>query len=365
MTRSPRQKNKALTLYILKILQDKSSKDNPMSVSQIGKELQKEPYRGYLNKKVPHRDTIKAHLEELRAFYNDEYIYCKERSKKDKSIYSHAWYYKHSLSDKDIKIIMHSILYSPTIAEKEKGELANRLKNVLSTEALIKFDYISSSDKIPTKTHMPRKETIDILNRLIDITFKNRQKQLIYETRIKFHFNRYEIKNNKLNLVPIRKDKYELLPLQIVEVDHRYYLIGYHKGGTHLYHYRIDLMSDMESYEKGYYGGKTKTSLINLVSSKKKLKKYIQEHPYMFYENGEDNTVKEITFKLDDSKGRGLTRFVDVFGEDFKIVKSVSSEKEKYFVVKVNCVKSAAENFVKQDDIATIIEAAEIKEGKK
>ena len=357
MIGSPRQKNKALTLYILKILQDKTSEKNPMTVAQIRKELLKEPYDF---KKMPHRDTIKAHLEELRAFYNDEYIYCKETSKNDKSIYSHAWYYKHSLSDKDIKSIMHSILYSPTIAEKEKGELANRVKNVLSPEALIKFDYISSSDKIPTRTHEPRKENIDILNRLIDITLKNRVKPLLQETVIRFHFNKYDIQNKKLILVPIREEKYELVPLQIVGVDHIYYLIGYHDNGNHLYHYRIDLMSDMDSYERGFYSNKTKTALIKKVSSKKQLKRYIQEHPFMYYESGDDNVVQEVTIKLDDSTGRGLTNFVDVFGENFEVVKSVKKENEKYYIVKVNCVKSASVNFVNNNEVAEIIKVKKL-----
>ena len=353
MVRTPVQKNKALTLYILKILQDKTSEKNPMTAKQIGEELLKEPYKF---KKMPHRDTIKAHLEELRAFYNDEYIYCKEKRKKDESVYTHAWYYKNSLSDKDIKSIMHSILYSPTIAEKEKSELANRMKNILSLESLIRFDYISSSDKIPTRTSEPRKETIDILNRLIDITFKNRKKPLYQETVIRFHFNKYDIQNKKLVLVPIKEEKYELVPLQIVEVNHLYYLIGYHDNGKHLYHYRIDLMSDMESYERGFSSNKTKTLLINKVSSKNKLKKYIHEHPFMYYESGDDNVVQEVTIKLDDSTGRGLTNFVDVFGESFEVVKSVKNENEKYYVVKVYCVKSAAINFVNNNNVAEIID---------
>lgn len=353
MIGSPRQKNKALTLYILKILQDKTSEKNPMTAAQIGKELLKEPYNF---KKIPHRDTIKAHLEELRAFYNDEYIYCKEKRKSDENVYTYAWYFKHSFSDEDTKKIMHSILYSPTIAEEEKGELVNSLKNVLSPEALIRFDYISSSDKIPTRTSEPRKETIDILNRLIDITFKNRKKPLHQETVIRFHFNKYDIQNKKLVLIPVKEEKYELVPLQIVEVNHLYYLIGYRDNGKHLYHYRIDLISDMESYERGFYSNKTKTSLIKKVSSKKQLKKYICEHPFMYYERGDDNVVQEVTIKLDDSTGRGLTSFVDVFGDDFEVIKTVNKNKEKYFIVKVNCVKSAAINFVNNNDVAEIID---------
>ena len=331
-------KAKASILYILQILENYSSKENPLSAKQIQIKLAEEPYNMPLD-----RDTIKATLEELQSFY-DEGIICsgitEQNNGKD---YKYAWYYNKPFTDEEIVSLIDDVLNSLNKKQEEALRVSKKLTNMLSPTYQLKYEYISDK-KVIDKDNV-NYETFIILNQLIDYTKDvNKTDEFIH---VSFYFATHKEEKGKI----VRKysnKRYNVIPISVVEVNKYYYLIAIHENSDRLYHYRIDLMSELDKEEKVSDNKKIKNIIRDNIGREFKINKYINNHLYMFYESEEfhgiKNNVREITLKLYKKDNIGLTFFVDAFGNNYEIIQS----NKNYSIVKVKCIPSALVLFIKQ-----------------
>lgn len=331
-------KAKASILYILQILENYSSKENPLSAKEIQSKLAEDPYNMNLD-----RDTVKATLEELQAFYDEDIICCDITEQSGGKEYKYAWYYNKPFSDDEIVALIDDVLNSLNKKQDEALRVSKKLTNMLSPTYQLKYEFILEK-KIIDKDNL-NFETLLILNDLIDYTKDiNKTDEFV---KVSFYFATHKEEKERI-VRKLSKNRYTVIPISVVEVNKHYYLIAVHENSNRLYHYRIDLISDLDKEEKVTDYKSVKKIIRDKIGREFEIKKYINNHLYMFYESesfhGIKNDVRDVTLKLYKKDNIGLTFFVDVFGNNYEIIKS----NKNYSIVKVKCIPSALVLFVKQ-----------------
>ena len=327
--------SKRAVLAVLEILKKYTDADHPISNAQIRAILEKE----HGIKK--HRDTIKNTLEELVDFYGDNIIKRKITDLSEESDYTYNYYYSQLFSNEELHVLINSVMFAKMLTDDQVKRLTKSLKS-LATEHFIKeLDYINT---LPDKQYTINKRTINNFMKILKIIYENKHKATNSEKRIRFQFNNYGVDDSgNATLSKSSAKKHELLPLRICEVNHRYYLIGYMEGKMQLYHYRIDLITDIE--EKEYTGlekNNIKEKLINSLTTKT-VSQYMSEHFYMFF-----GDAKEIIIEINSNNGfspdGGYTLLFDTFGENWRLIE----KKKDSIKVSVRCVVDAMKILVMQ-----------------
>ena len=126
---------------------------------------------------------------------------------------------------------------------------------------------------------------------------------------------------------------YVLRPYHLVVYHDNYYCLGFHEGSKNVYHYRVDLMSDIELVADEE--GNPVTKKMVPVDDYRFLydfwnpEHYMAEHIYMAYGNPRD-----IRIKIDNRDKKGFTFLRDWFGEHYELLNS-RDESEGYITVTV------------------------------
>lgn len=162
------------------------------------------------------------------------------------------------------------------------------------------------------------------------------QKAISGRNVISFKFNHYKEDGT---LEPnVRKDSdeprvYVLRPYHLVVYHDNYYCLGFHEGSKNIYHYRVDLMSDIELVVNEE--GKPVTEEMVPIDDYRFVgdfwnpERYMAEHIYMAYGNPRD-----IRIKIDNRDKKGFTFLRDWFGEHYELLNS-RDESEGYITVTV------------------------------
>lgn len=345
---------KTAIIAIYEILKNYSSKDYPLSNRQISDYLKKN-YEISLS-----RNTIKDNLIKLEELYGDDVICYQdiERQRADgkEDFYTYRYYFERGktediLTDEEIIKLIDVCLYARNLTYQEANDLNKKLRGMMTKEGRKKVNYI---DDIPIKQFNENRVTSDNLKILREVIAKNREQKQQWVT---FHFNYY---NEKKQLVPLEYKKgrkkskpreYRVLPLRICERNHKYYLVCAmkicKKDEDHkkkidykLYHYRIDLMTNLKD-------GSARESVKDLEELKKRLSAehisdYISSHLYMFYD-------EPTRMKIEIPKVNGianLTFLVDAFG----LEAAWHQEKDKgdSVIVSIICSPNAMKVFLMQ-----------------
>lgn len=162
------------------------------------------------------------------------------------------------------------------------------------------------------------------------------QSAILGRNVISFKFNHYT-KDSKLEP---NKDSnggdriYTLRPYHLVVYHDNYYCLGFHEGSDNVYHYRVDLMSDIEIVlnEKGKPVRKKTVPVkdYRFTGDFWDPEAYMAEHIYMAY-----GDPRDIKIKIDNRDKKGFTFLHDWFGGHFKVLRSPKGSDPDHVYVSV------------------------------
>jgi predicted DNA-binding transcriptional regulator YafY len=271
---------------ILKILEEHTDENNPLSQQEILKLMQR---------KHPSidRKAIKRNLDKLIEldYYDINYNETQRKDKDGEEITVYTdWYLNKDFTDAELHILIDGLLYSKYIPYSQCKELVKKLNKQASKS-------FRSKVKLP-ENEPENKEllfNIEVINETIS---KGR--------RVSFQFCEYD--TNKKQRVVIDAEgqprTYTVSPYEIVVTNARYYLICSHgKGG--LFHYRLDYIRNAKIIED-----KKIRPLRDIEGHGRglDLARYMKEHIYMY--SGESGLV---SFRADRSI---IGHIIDWFGKD-------------------------------------------------
>lgn len=150
--------------------------------------------------------------------------------------------------------------------------------------------------------------------------------------QVRFKFNRY---NANHELVPTDEYVHELSPYHLVVYHDNYYCIGLKKGDRRVWHYRVDLMSDMELVldEEGRIVPVEITDFAGLpiFNATWDPEKYMSEHLNMSYDEPQDIRIK--------IRNTDYTIIHDWFGDHYEKVDEVTGKDDKGREIQYDIVK--------------------------
>jgi predicted DNA-binding transcriptional regulator YafY len=215
-----------------------------------------------------------------------------------------------------LRLLIDGLLFSKYIPEKQCQDLVEKLAGLANKYFNPKTKYIRKHT-----VNSKKKSQLFWNIELLDEAIANQKK-------VSFHFMGYgsdkELHKREINGKPW---EYVLSPHQMVATNGCYYIIGLHDGKDKIYHYRLDLISDMKILDdctrqinavKGYERG------LNLAD-------YMAEHIYMYSDESDD-----VKFRADE---RIITAIIDWFGPGVKLRKD--TKKANSVIAQVKVTKEA------------------------
>jgi len=178
--------------------------------------------------------------------------------------------------------------------------------------------------------------------------------------QVRFKFNRY---NADHELVPTSEYLHELSPYHLVVYHDNYYCIGLKKGDSRVWHYRVDLMTDVEIIrdEEGKIVPVKLTDFegLPILSAAWDPEKYMSEHLNMAYDEPQDIRIK--------IKNTDYTIIHDWFGDHYEKVDEVTRADDDgneihYDIVKVRTSPSMIVHWAMQYGSKVEIMDEEIRE---
>ena len=242
----------------------------------------------------------------------------------------------HLFSYDELDRLIGAVCFSDMLTQEEKTEL---VKKIISTAS----EYYRSPfwDRDAQKLLFNPKGAHGRLSnktggRSIAENYGILQKAIFGRNVISFKFNHYT-KDSKLE--PNRDNDggdriYTLRPYHIVVYQDNYYCLGFHEGSKNIFHYRIDLMSDI-GLVLNDKGKPVRVKTIPISDYKFtddfwNPETYMAEHIYMSY--GEP---RDIEIRIDNHDQKGFTFLHDWFGGHFKVISSPKGSDPDYILVRV------------------------------
>lgn len=234
--------------------------------------------------------------------------------------------YNHVFSKNELDLLIEQVCFSAVISEEEKEKLVQKL---ISTASLYYKSPFWDGQKLkfnPKAVH----GRFDARNGQDRTTFlKNLavlQEALNNLGQIRFRFNGYTAEGN---LESGSEYFHELSPYHLVVYQDHFYCIGLKKNDKRIWHYRVDLMSDIEivrndagkiiPIELGKFDG------LPISNATWDPEQYMSEHLYMAYDEPRDIHIK--------IKNTNYTILHDWFGAHYE--KTNQATEEGYDIVKV------------------------------
>lgn len=251
-------RNELISIYILKILSEHASKENPMYQKDVNKYLEEE-YKIEVTRK-----TLGKYVSYLREH---------ELVEGRRGIYK-----LNKFTDEELRILIDSILYSPNIPGDVAKEIIEKLKE-LSFKSLdnkmLNINYIESFNRNQNKN------LYDVLDK-VDQAIENNQK-------VQVTICQYTIDGKLEDMWST-----EISPYYIVASNSRYYIICYagrkdQSGCKNLESRRVDRISKVEILKD-----QERTPLAEVTRSMSgfDIGKYMREHIYMFSGESDYITIK-------------------------------------------------------------------------
>ena len=343
-------------LQLLEVLRIWTDEDHKLSQRQLDELLALYRYEKhgiiYKEKKGKKRadyKTTKALMSLLLEL--DPYEYCEENKDEYKLLYDGyeenrlksrlegkekqditGFWYSHIFSNDETDKLIETVCFSDMLTKEEKTRLVGKIVNTTSNYyqtpfwdgKQIRFNPRTLQGRLSRKLGM---SSVAENNRFI-------QKAIQDSNLIQFKFNRY---TKDSTLEPL-KDKtgedriFFLRPYHLVVYHDTYYCIGFHEDSDKIWHYRVDLMTDIE-VAKDEKGEPRKIEYIPsealmLVNTFWNPEKYMSEHLYMDY--GEP---REIMLKIPKDD---FTFIHDWFGDHFTLCSSRKKCDPDHILIIVN-----------------------------
>jgi len=285
-----------IALCVLKILEEYSDEDHPLTSTQI---------IDYLNRDFgiqAVRNTIRSNLAELKSVYPN--ISTFEDNGKGAFLEKDQ-----KFEDDEIRILIDSVLTSGYVPEKQAGDLVRKLSDMASSKLLI---YLKSVYPVNEWNHQRTGSffwNVQILQEAI-----NERKQA------QFTYNTVDLSGK---LVPKPKRPQIVHPYAILTANGQYYLIASLGTQNKLLHYRIDLMTEAQKRERPAYP----VTGIPGYENGLRIPVYAKEHSIMY--GGKPVPVK-LKMKCDSARfirdAFGDKAFMVEIGDGFMEVNIVAAE---------------------------------------
>ena len=320
-----------LAIQLLNVLSEYTDEDHAIPTREVRRFLQEYIEREHGNSSVQADEdgkTINRILAELLIEENDKLgVYDKDyldkikmndkdglkvRVKSAPAIQS--IYYKHLFSDSEMDRLVQLVCLSEEFTLKEKNDivekllstknLAYRRNNPLWNGKEIKFNPKGIHGRYKSNNHLSEN-----INTIQDAINKGAQ--------ISFVFNRY---NQEKKLEPTTGNTIIVNPFHIVIYHDNFYLLCTYRGGDHINHFRLDLLTKVAI--RKFEGTDIPIpleykSLDDIPTDLRNIfwdpSKYLSEHLYMGYDK-----PCRIKFRAKKSQDRIYTTFHDWFGDNFR-----------------------------------------------
>lgn len=268
--------------------------------------------------------------------------------------YVHPFEYEET--DRLIRLISFSDMLSVNEKEKLIGKISELTGKYYTTPYWdgrnLKFNPRAVHSRYTGKTTTDREKLAESLKTL--------QYAVNNLAKVRFKFNRY---NADHELVPTSEYMHELSPYHLVVYHDNYYCIGLKRGDRRVWHYRVDLMSDVEVVrdEEGKIVPVEITDFAGLPICNITWDpgKYMSEHLNMAYDNPQDIRIK--------IKDMDYTIIHDWFGDHYEKVDEVTGADDDgneihYDIVKVRTSPSMIVHWAMQYGSRVEIMDEEIRE---
>ncbi len=270
---------KLLILYILKILQEYSDENHPLTYQNIIDKI----YSTY--GMSAERKSIAANIQSLIDFgYEIE------------NIPRHGWYMSGGhFEDAEIAFLIDAVFSSGSISGKHSVELADKLSALLSTYKRKKYKYIYKAKELHKPDNKQLFYTIDVLSQAIE-----------EKKKVSFQYIKYDKDRKAVNR--FEGYRYKVNPYFMLNNKGKYFLIcNYDKYDT-LNNYKLDRIANIEILEEEV---KPITALPRYENGLD-ITTYVNENVYMFGD-------KSITAELKLSHEWVIDILVEWFGDNVRI----------------------------------------------
>lgn len=241
---------KALAMCILKVLEDYSDFDHPLTQAEIIRKIADE----YGIKAS--RNAVGRNISLLIEMGNDISTY--EENGKG------AFLRERMFDDMELLVLVDSVLSSRYIPEGDAKNIIDKLSKLSNRHFRHKIPHVH---KLHEWNHQRNRQfflNLEILNGAIE---DNRQ--------VAFTYNRVDIDGE---LQPIRRNKDKVHPFSIVCTNGQYYLIASYRNYDNIRHYRIDRMTEIEILDREARSIKEITGCENGLN----IARYAAEHNFMY-----------------------------------------------------------------------------------
>ena len=216
-----------------------------------------------------------------------------------------GYYFDHLFADEDLDQLISMIYLTDLIDADRKNELVSKL---ISTSSDFYKSPFWDGEKLRFNADAVHGISRDVAGNINKI-----QDAINVMGRIRFRFNRY---NSRHKLEPTSGYIHELSPVHLVEYHDNYYCLGLKENDKRVWHYRVDLMSDIEIVCEEQRPVHASNILWNP-------RKYLSEHMNMAYDE-----PRAIQMKI---RNTDYTFIHDWFGDNFK--KSIEKCEEGYDII--------------------------------
>lgn len=310
--------SKLTSLLIVEVLQRCASEEHPLSQLDIRKGLERD-----YDVKIS-RNTMSSYIGELQAHFPDslraqvrERMNCRDGSPQ---VISTNLYWMHEFSESEVRLIGDGVMAAP-LPQAQKRELLEKVTGLNPHAGVGVLKHIVSADR--------KKEHTTVSQLLYNI--KTLDQAISHKKRIQFYWGEYVAKHGKL-VLERTEDCAKVDPRQIVASDGHYYLLATYPGAPDkIYHFRIDVLLDVEELDEHVAKSTTHQDLTD----------YRQKHLMMF---GGKSTA---TIRVRDEAPARL-RVFDAFGVHARVVGSTDGFID--FEVKANL--DAVRYWIKQNSEA-------------
>ena len=241
--------------------------------------------------------------------------------------------YSHIFDKQSLDTLIQLISFTDMISDDEKELLIRKLVSTASIyyetpfwdENGLKFNTKAVYGRFSGREKQDRSQFTENI-KIIQYALNNL-------CQIRFRFNRY---NEEKNMVPVSEYIHTLSPYHLVVYHDNYYCIGYKNDDKRVWHYRVDLMFDVEIVKDEEGKEKrielTKFEGLPVFNSVWDPQKYMSEHLNMAFDEPEDIRIR--------IKSTDYTIIHDWFGDNYVKIDELTKKNDEgkdvtYHIVKV------------------------------
>lgn len=279
---------KLKTLYLLKILMEKTDEDNSMTVNDLIEELD---HFGI----SAERKSIYTDIELLKAFGID--IIC------DKTSRNNYYVAARDFQLAELKLLVDAVQSSKFITHKKSEELIKKIEKLTSVhEAKALHRQVIVNDRVKT------------MNESIYYNVDAIHESICQSKKIQFKYVDYTLDKS----LKFRRngEVYSVSPNALIWSDENYYLVAYHERYGKMSHFRVDRMVDIKVVEENRDD--------NECSQEFDVSKYDKQVFKMF-----GGALQKITLKVDNSL---INVIIDRFGREI----CISDKSEESFKITID-----------------------------